>query len=118
MRDTLIQEGQIFTTKMPSRFATTKKTLGDIEILAYVHNFVIFRRDGIESAIKKNDFIATYLEACKYRLLRHDFEYKGCMVVYDDGQYVIGSPISTCTPTADGAKAIIDFLDKRPYIKP
>lgn len=114
MKQTIISEGQIYETKMLSKFAPTRKqTLSPITILANVAGYVIFKRDGSSNAIPVDDFISTYLDACNYKLAIHDFNYHGYLVVWDNGDYVIGSPISTTTKTADGAKDVIDFWNKR-----
>lgn len=109
-----ISEGQLYETKILSKFAPThKKPLPPITILANVAGFVIFKREEIPSAIPINDFISTYLEACKYKLVIHDFNYMDYLIVWDDGEYVIGAPISTTTKTAEGAIDVINFWNKR-----
>jgi len=63
-----ITRGQVYKTKMLSRFSSETKTLSPIKILAHVEGFVIFKRDNEKQAVETKSFISTYLKACKYKL--------------------------------------------------
>lgn len=108
MKKTDIFEGQVYETKMLSRFSSEKTTLSPIKILAHECGFVIFKRDGQKQAIHTKDFISTYIKACGYKLKNKDFQYRGYLVIWADGVYNIGMSASCCALTVAEAKAKID----------
>jgi hypothetical protein len=111
MKTSEIFKGQVYETKMLGRFTSETKVLSPIEVLANVEGFIIFKRDGIKEAFHDKYFISTFIKACKYRLKSKDFEYNGYIVVWDDGVYNIGNPVSCCAMTAEDARAKIDEFD-------
>lgn len=119
MKKTDIFKGQTYITDMISRFSTSgKENLPPIKVLAHEAGFVIFTRNGVSMAVKTKSFISTYIKACKYRLKNNkDFEYKGYIVVWADGVYNIGNPISCIAGNKSWAKAKIDEFELPPMLR-
>ena len=97
---------------MKARFTEEKGNLSDIKILANVEGFIIFERDGVKECYNAESFISTFIEACRYKLVEHDFDYKGYLVIYQEGEYVIGDPIGFSCSSAGSAMAVIDFYHR------
>lgn len=108
MKSQDIFKGQVYITSMENRFSSNTKPLPPIKILAHEAGFVIFKRDGHKQAIETKSFISTFITACKYRLKNKDFEYKGYLVIYDEGVYNVGIPASCCGLTVAETKRKID----------
>lgn len=108
MKANEIFKGQVYTTTMESRFTSETAPLSQIKILAHEAGFVIFKRDGIKQAVETSTFISTFIKACKYKLKNKDFEYRGYLVIWDDGVYNVGMPASCCGLTVAEIKIKID----------
>lgn len=108
MKNKEILKGQIYKTKVLSRFSSTPKTLHPIKILANIEGFVIFKQGPLKQAVEIRSFVQTYIQACKYKLVTNDFEYKGFLVVWDEGVYNIGG--TCCALTKAEAKSKINEM--------
>lgn len=103
-----IFKGQTYTTTMDNRFSSKVEPLGPIKVLAHEAGFVIFKRDGVKQAVETSSFISTFIKACKYKLKNKDFEYRGYLVIWDEGVYNVGMPASCCGLTVADTKRKID----------
>lgn len=115
MKSSEIFKGQVYVTKMLDRFASEKKNLSPIRVLANIEDFVIFKRDGFKMAISTKQFIDTFINACGYRLKDMDIDYRGFLIVYYEGKYVVGEVGEYNTPKE--AKEACDIeLNSRKHV--
>jgi hypothetical protein len=88
---------------------SASKTYLPITVMAVCEGWLMLKKSkGSPFIYSVKNFNQIFIKDCGYKLKSKDFEYKGYLVVWDEGVFNIGDPMSCCALNARQAKNKID----------